>query len=114
MCYNTIDNSEQQAEEFINRDLTNIVTPVNVRVLEKLLRESKYPVDKTEFLVNGFTYGFDIGYRGPWKRQDTSHNLPFEVGDKQDLYDKIMKEVKLKRYAGPFSSIHSSIICNHL
>ena len=76
-------------------------------MLERLLVESNYPRMKTQFLVEGFTNGFDIGYRGPTNRRDTSRNLPFQegVGNKTELYKKIMKEVKLGRYAGPFQQI---------
>ena len=44
-------------------------------------------------------------YSGPTNRTDTSHNLQFHVGDKVGLWDKIMKEVKLQCYAGPFEKI---------
>ena len=32
-------------------------------------------------------------------------NLKFTIGDKQELWSKVMKEVNAKRYAGPFSEI---------
>ena len=71
-----------------------------------MLIDSKYDREKTEFLLDGITNGFDLGYRGPQNRCDTSANLPFRgVGDKTELWNKIMKEVKNKRYAGPFRAI---------
>ena len=94
-----------QLEFFSNSDIFNIVTPVNVKTLTKLMEETRYPKQKARKLIEGFTYGFDIGYNGPWNRQDTSHNLPLTVGSKEELYMKIMKEVKLKRFAGPFKKI---------
>ena len=72
-----------------------------MKVLKRLLTESNYDIEETNFLVNGFSNGFDIGYCGPWNRQDTSRNIPFQVGDKFDMWSKIMKEVSSKRYAGP-------------
>ena len=45
-------------------DLENLVTPVNVRVYEKLLNESKYDPAEIDFLVNGFLHGFSLGYEG--------------------------------------------------
>ena len=63
-----------------NFDLTSIVTPVKVNVLEKLLIESKYDVKETAFLVNGFKQGFDIGYTGSNNHQSTSQNIPFTLG----------------------------------
>ena len=74
-------------------------------VLHQMLKESKYPEDKTEFLVNGFTHGFDLGYEGPEIRADQSENLPISVGSKTDLWNKVMKEVKNKRFAGPYLRI---------
>ena len=69
--------------------------------------ESKYNPVETQFLVNGFTEGFDIGYQGPTNRQDTARNIPFKkgVGDERDLWSKLMKEVEAKRYAGPYENI---------
>ena len=86
-------------------DLNSINTPVNYRQLRRLLRESNYDRHKTKFLVNGFKNGFDIEYRGPLTRQDRSRNIPFSVGNEKILWEKIMKEVKAKRYAGPFDEI---------
>ena len=44
-------------------------------------------------------------YTGPSPRQDTAHNLPFHVGDKFILWEKVIKEIKNKRYVGPFKCI---------
>ena len=49
---------------FENFDLENIVSPVNVPELEKLLIETKYNPSEIEFLVDGFTNRFSIGYQG--------------------------------------------------
>ena len=92
-------------QNFSNFDLNNIITPIKVEQLEKLLRETNYDEEKTDYLVNGFKNGFDIGYRGPTDRQDTSDNIPLRVGTKVDFWNKIMKEVRLLRYAGPFEVI---------
>ena len=57
-------------------------------------------------IATGFTHGFDIGYCGPDKRQSESQNIPLgDIGTDADLWDKIMKEVKAKRVAGPFNKI---------
>ena len=72
--------------------------------LEELLKESKYAKDKMDYLIQGFNKGFSIGYNGPQNRQDTSENLPLnDLGMTIDLWNKVMKEVKLNRYAGPYS-----------
>ena len=73
---------------------------------ELLLIHSKYNRQKTAFLIEGFRNGFSLGYEGDEKVQITSPNLKFRgVGNKIILWNKIMKEVKLKRFAGPYSSI---------
>ena len=49
--------------------------------------------------------GFDIGYAGLQERKSTSDNIPLTVGSKTELWNKVMKEVRLGRVAGPFSTI---------
>ena len=67
--------------------------------------ESGYGKEDTQFLVNGFKHGFSIGYEGPENRRDESNNIPITVGSKIEMWNKIMKEVKLGRFAGPFKKI---------
>ena len=90
---------------FENHNLENLITPLDVNKYVNLLNESNYNREETEFLTKGFTEGFDIGYAGPEERQSESNNLPFTVGDPVEMWNKFMKEVKLKRVAGPFNSI---------
>ena len=88
---------------FENYDIQNIVTPVKADTLERALLEANYDQEKTSFLVSGFREGFSLKYGGPIKGvHRTAPNLPFTVGDKIDLWNKVMKEVGLKRFAGPF------------
>ena len=82
------------------------MTPINAERLRNLLIDSGYNRRRTEFLYQGFTQGFDMGYAGPLHRADFSENLPFRgVGNQVELWNKVMKEVKLNRYAGPFERI---------
>ena len=74
-------------------------------MLEQLLTETGYDVNETKFLVEGFKNGFDLGYQGPKNRKDRSNNIPLQVGDKREIWDKIMKEVSHKRVAGPFDQL---------
>ena len=90
---------------YSNYDLENLVTPVDADVFEQLLRETNYNKEEIEFVINGFRNGFNIEYQGPTIRQSRSRNIPFTVGDKTILWTKLMKEVKLKRVAGPFDEI---------
>ena len=87
---------------FQNYNWDRIVTPIDVQRLDYWLEETKYDQRKSTFLHDGFSSGFDIGYRGPANRSNTSHNIPFTIGDKFELWNKIMKEVKEGRYAGPY------------
>ena len=73
--------------------------------LKKLLIETNYNPEESRFLVDGFRNGFDLGYRGKEDIQQLSNNLKFTIGDKIELWNKVMKEVEAKRYAGPFESI---------
>ena len=91
---------------FENYDLDNIVTPINVTLLEQLLVKSNYDKEETKFLVEGFTEGFKINYCGKEDQQDYAKNIPFRsVGSLKEFWEKLMKEVRLKRYAGPFQKI---------
>ena len=74
-------------------------------MLKKLLVDTNYDPKKTAYLVKGFEEGFDLGYRGPEDVKLTAKNLKFTIGSKTELWNKVMKEVELKRYAGPFKDI---------
>ena len=79
---------------------------MNVEVFNQLLQESRYNTEETEFLIDGFRNGFSIDYSGPEDVKITSPNLKFrEVGDPITLWNKVMKEVKERRYAGPFEEV---------
>ena len=91
---------------FENYDLSSVVTPINIDRLRNLLVETGYNVQKRDFSIQGFTAGFNLGYEGPCDRQDTSNNLPFHgVGNSTELWNKVMKEIQMKRYASPFKKI---------
>ena len=60
---------------------------------------------KTEELIEGFTNGFDLGYRGTKQRCDYAENIPLRIGSKTELWNKIMKEVELGRYAGLYDEV---------
>ena len=56
-----MDTDKLEVLSYSNLDFESIVTPVNVHVLNTILVESNYNSKETEFLVDGFTNGFDIG-----------------------------------------------------
>ena len=88
-----------------NFDLQNIYTPVKATILRQLLIQYNYDLNETDFLYDGFTNGFDLGYRGPQHVKRTAPNLKLNVGNEVMLWNKVMKEVQAKRYAGPFTKI---------
>ena len=89
---------------FTNYDMDSIASPVDWKTLEDLLIKTKYNKFETDFLINGFKNGFPLGYEGPRNRKDTADNIPFSpgIGNKFELWRKIMKEVELGRYLGPW------------
>ena len=96
-----------EVDFFKNFDLESICMLVNVDHLEELLNNADYSQTETKFLVDGFRTGFNIEYHGPKDQRHTVKNIPFLPGirDKYELWQKIMKEVKLKRFAGPFEQV---------
>ena len=90
---------------FENYDLSSVVTTVDAAVLERLLLETEYNSKKRKFVVEGLRNGFPLGYEGPKRVHLTAPNLKLRVGDEVDLWNKIMKEVMLKRVAGPYKVI---------
>ena len=87
---------------FENFNIEDVITPVDVKKLDQLLSETNYDVKKKQKLIDGFTYGFELGYTGDRKIRRNAPNLSLRVGNETILWNKVMKEVKAKRYAGPF------------
>ena len=79
--------------------------PVNVNRYEQLLKLSHFDPAKTEFLVKSFRSGFPLCYGGPTDVKMKSPNLKLRIGTETDLWNKVMKEVKLQRFVGPFEEI---------
>ena len=102
---NELKSQHREILYFENFDLENVITPVDSKKLHELLLTAGYDKTKTEFLVNGFNEGFSIGYNGNEDVQLTAPNLKLTIGDHIELWNKVMKEVKEKRYAGPYEKI---------
>ena len=84
-------------------DIDNIVTPVNPNKLKEMLTEANYDNEKIDYLYEGFSKGFDLGCQGVCEEAMYSPNLKLRIGSKAELWNKVMAEVKEKRYAGPFT-----------
>ena len=87
---------------FENFDLSTVATLIDVYAFEALLNEVGYDRERSQFLINGFKNGFDLKYSGPRNITRTALNLKFTIGNKIELWNKVMKEVQLGRYAGPY------------
>ena len=87
---------------YTNYNLEDVLTPVNVQHLTDLLQRYGYNKAKSDFLIDGFKNGFSIGFSGNMKVKKTAPNLVLHVGNETELWNKVMKEVKEARYAGPF------------
>ena len=81
------------------------MTPIRADKLRVLLNEANYNQTETEFLYHGFVNGFSLQYSGNRKVKRLAPNLKFHVGNSTVLWNKIMKEVKLKHFAGPYTEI---------
>ena len=90
--------------QYENKDLESVVSPVKADLLIRLLKETNYDREEIEFLERSFRDGFNLEYQGPTERKSEAPNLPLTVGSKVDLWNKIMKEVKVKRVAGPYKN----------
>ncbi len=81
-----------------NFDLCRTQSPVEPQKFHQFLRG--YPEAEREFLVQGFTQGFKLGFQGPRNRVVETENLPFCVTYPSIIWEKIALEVKAKRVAG--------------
>ena len=79
------------------------ITPVDSNRFEELLNDAGYDSNKTKYIINGFRHGFSLEYQGKLgKCKRLAPNLKLRVGNKFELWNKVMKELELGRYAGPF------------
>ena len=82
-----------------------MVSVLDVQRFQELLQQSWYLVAKMNFVLQGFREGFDIGYQGPVEVVRTAPNLKLRVGLELILWNKVMKEVGLKHFVGPFAQV---------
>ena len=78
---------------------------MDVDKLDLLLKETQYETSKRLFLVEGFKNGFSLNFTGNRKVKRLAPNLKLRVGSRFRVWDKVMKEVKAKHYAGPYKEI---------
>ena len=90
------------------QNIHDIITLVDAQKLEDILRESdfhEHDPKAFQFIIYGFRHGFSLEFEGNHQVKQKSPNLKFTIGDKWQLWSKVIKEVKLKCYAGPFKDL---------
>ena len=94
---------EEEILQFECQNFSDIVMPINIGLFARILAELGFQKEKLQTLVSGFTSGFNLGFSRNLNKRHFSSNLPFRIGTPADLWNKIMKEVSLNRYARPFT-----------
>jgi len=85
----------------LDPDKPDLATPVNPKVLNALL--SGYPEGEKDFLVQGFTYGFRIPFKGEIPPL-CQKNLQSALQHPSVIDNKLEKEIQKGRIAGPFTA----------
>lgn len=79
-----------------------IVTPVRPKVLKYFLKG--YDTAMADYLVAGFTYGFELHYEGP-RQFRSSKNLLSALQNPVIVNKKLQKELEAHRIVGPFVTL---------
>ena len=82
-----------------------MVSPVNVEAYKNILKQVKYDKSETEFLMSSFRNGFPLHYSREQSVRMCTPNLKLRIGSETELWNKVMKEVNLKRFTGPYKDI---------
>ena len=90
-------NPLQQLKQTNRNILSHPVTPIKVKVFQKLLKG----YHDAQYLISGFRDGFRLGYNGP-REASVASNLKSCRDLPEVVADKIQKEVSLGRIKGPF------------
>ena len=79
-----------------------VVSPIKVDVLERLL--AGYPCPSTSrYLITGFRYGFDIGFRGSFEDPNARpRNLRSARENVEQVSEAVLKELVRGHTSGPF------------
>ena len=81
----------------------DVISPIRVDVLEELLTD--YPCSLTrDYLLQGFTFGFDIGFKGTFvDLHARPRNLLSALNSVDAVNEAIRKELERGHTSGPFS-----------
>ena len=80
----------------------SVISPINVDVLERFL--AGYPCPSTSrYLITGFRYGFDIGFRGSFDDPNARpRNLLSARENVAQVSEAVLKELSRGHTSGPF------------
>ena len=97
--------NEQNVQDFasnFNPLPLTVVSPINVDVLERFL--AGYPCPSTSrYLITGFRYGFDIGFRGSFEDPNARpRNLLSARENVAQVSEAVLKELSRGHTSGPF------------
>jgi hypothetical protein len=91
-----------QADSYPIGDLMKLgKTPIKIDVLTSMPQNYPNKIDK-HILAEGFLGGFNVGYEGPRIPTNCRNLASTDILENQ-LEQKLLKELKLGRIAGPFS-----------
>ena len=101
---NLLNPSKRDKRAVQGMDVANIIldkptTPINKVKLEEMLEG--YDVHKVQYLLNGFTFGFKLGFAGKNKPR-ISVNLRSALENKNVVSAKVQTELQQNRIGGPF------------
>ena len=102
------DKREVQEGDGNNIPLVKPTTPVNKEKLEKWL--TGYDTDTVRFLLDGFTFGFKLGFTGENKVR-VSKNLRSALENPSVVLGKLQIELKHDRITGPFPAVPLPEFC---
>jgi hypothetical protein len=86
-----------------------VTTPIKVEELRTML--SGYNEQKVTYLLDGFHHGFKLGHTGE-RKELHSKNLKSARENPSLVQDKINKELKAGRLAGPFTEAPFDDFCS--
>ena len=86
----------------------SIVTPINVKILQFCL-SGHLDSNFVQFLLHGFTFGFDIGFRGELTRGQ-QRNLLSARNNPTAVSAAIQKELDRGHTSGPFESLPFTVL----
>ena len=90
---------------FENFDLHTVTTPIDTKKFKELLEETNYCLEKTKRIIDTFVNGFSLECDEFAGEKRYAPNLKLRIGNETILWNKVMKEVGKKHFAGPYKEV---------